>query len=61
MKSTYAVLAWHEPNQAWELVEGGFTTYREATRFAVQYETPSMPACVRREPVVFPAAAQVAA
>lgn len=61
MVSTFAVLAWDEPAQSWHLVEGGFKSYRDASRYAAQYETPSMPAIVRREPVVLPAAPQVAA
>lgn len=59
--SLFAVLAWDESVGRWLIVKTGFPTYADANRWAAQFQTPSMPACVRREPVVFPAAAQVAA
>lgn len=61
MASTFAVLAWDETKQAWEVVERGMPTFKAATAWAVQFQTRSMPAIVRREPVVFPAAPRVAA
>ena len=59
--STFAVLAWDEPAQSWQVIKSGLISYAAATRWAVQFQARSMPACVRREPVVFPAPPQVAA
>lgn len=54
--SSFAVLAWDERAGQWQVVKSGLPTYAAASRWAAQFETRSMPACVRREPVVFPAA-----
>lgn len=59
--SSFAVLAWDERAGEWQVVKRGLSTYAAANRWAVQFQTRSMRACVRREPVVFPAAPQVAA
>lgn len=54
--SLFAVLAWIESEGRWSVVSSGFATYADASRWAAQFQTPSMPACVRRQPVVLPAA-----
>lgn len=54
--SSFAVLAWDERAGHWQVVKSGLLSYSAAARWAVQFQTRFIPACVRREPVVFPAA-----
>ena len=59
--SSFAVLVWDTPSQSWAIWSDGCDTYGAANRDAADLCLSGRHAIVRRSPVVFPAAAQVAA
>jgi len=59
--STFAVLVWDTPSQSWAIWSDGYDTYGAANRDAADLCCSGHHAIVRRSPVVFPAAPQVAA
>jgi len=59
--SSFAVLVWDTPLQSWAIWSDGYDTYSAANRDAAELCFLGRHAIVRRSPVVFPPALQVAA